>query len=227
LFFFAVSIQNHGPYDAGYMYPDLNRDLDADMPKNYLTTPGITLSIKGDYAVTNYIRGIQDADASLGRLTDYLDGVGRPVVLVFFGDHLPGLGRNFSAYQELGYPIGYDRGFEEKANIFRERYFIWANAEAREMWPGYETLRQETHRMSANYLGVYLMEQIGLDCGAYGRLVNKMRGAYPVYHPLFYGAGGRDEMPLADGAIENDSSGGLIDEYRIAQYYKLFDERIK
>ena len=217
-FCYTVSIQNHGPYDAGYMY--------GNMPKNYLTTPEITLSIKGDYAVTNYVRGVRDADASLGRLTGYFNSINRPVVLVFFGDHLPGLGNNFSAYKELGYPIGYDGGIEEKINIYRGRYLIWANRAALETWPAYETLVTQTHRLSASYLGVYVMECLGLETNAYETLVGHMRGLLPVYHTLFYGAGEEDGASLTEG--KPDTAAGIdeeaLDEYRIAQYYKLFDE---
>ena len=239
LFCFAVSIQNHGPYDAGYMY--------GEMEKNYLTTPEITLSIKSDYSVTNYVRGIQDADASLGRLTGYLESVERPVVLLFFGDHLPGLGSNFTAYKELGYPIGYDGGLEARVNIFRGRYLIWANGPARAMWPEYEAMRAGTDRMGAAYLGVYVMEKLGLDMGAYNRLVEAARLSLPVYHSMFYGTDRNDGAPVYDGKPglggNADADAGLgfdaglgadgtddllleiLEEYRIAQYYKLFDEK--
>ena len=219
LFCFTVTIQNHGPYDAGYMY--------GQIPKNYLTTPGIALSIKGDYAITNYIRGIQDADASLGRLTDYLEPAARPAVLVFFGDHLPGLGSNFAAYNELGYPIGNDGGLAEKANVYRNRYIIWANRAAREAWPEYEAMKAAPRRMSANYLGVYAMEILGLELSPYERLVADMRGRLPVYQPAFYSADRGDGAPLIAGRPEQAGAelADLIAEYKIVQYYKIFDEK--
>ena len=218
-FCFTVSIQNHGPYDAGYMY--------GEIPKNYLTTPGIALSIKGDYAITNYTRGLQDADASLGLLTGYLNSIERPVVLVFFGDHLPGLGSNFSAYKELGYPIGYDGGLDEKSNIFKGRYLIWVNRAALEKWPEYENIRTQPRRMSASFLGVYVMECLGLETNAYEKLVGHMQEILPVYHSLFYGVDEKDGSTLNEG--KPGATAGVddvsLDEYKIAQYYKLFDEK--
>ena len=253
LFCFAVSIQNHGPYDAGYMY--------GAPLYNYLTSPEITLSIKGEYTISNYIKGLQDADASLGRLTDYLETVGRPVVLVFFGDHLPGLGSNFSAYKELGYPIGYDGGLNETSSIFKGCYLIWANEAARGLWPEYESLKATTHRLSASYLGVYMMECLGYDLNAYEKLVAKMHTELPVYHSKFFGTeeengaallsgnpdteeAGMEEMGEADATAADAGAAGtgaadasaakfqneyineLLMEYRIAQYYKIFDEKI-
>ena len=224
-FCFTVSIQNHGPYDAGFMY--------GETPKNYLTTPEITLSIKGDYAVTNYIRGLRDADASLKRLTGYLEPLERPVVLLFFGDHLPGLGSNFSAYRELGYPIGYDGGLQEKINVFKGRYLIWANGAARAEWPEYEAMKSEMPRMSVNYLGIYLMGRLGLDLGAYENFVESMRGSLPVHHALFHGTDGLDGgalyagKPGEPGTAADEALLKLLGEYRIVQYYKIFDEKIE
>ena len=220
-FCFAVSIQNHGPYDAGYMY--------GKIPTNYHAAPGVELSTKSDYAITNYVRGASDADFELGRLVSYLEGVGRPVVLVFFGDHLPGLGSNFAAYKELGYPIGYDGGFEEKANIFRERYIIWANGDAEKMWPQYREMKARTHRMSAGYLGVYLVQSLGLVCDPYDNLVEAMREMLPVYHTRFYSTDEADGAGLVEGAPDSGAAAGTfaktLGDYRIAQYYKIFDEK--
>ena len=49
------------------------------------------------------MEGARDADAMLGRLRDYFAGRSEPVVLVFFGDHLPYLGDNQLGYRELGF----------------------------------------------------------------------------------------------------------------------------
>ena len=49
-----------------------------------------------------YIEGARDADAMLGRLAETFAGTDEPVVLVYFGDHLPYLGDNQLAYEELG-----------------------------------------------------------------------------------------------------------------------------
>ena len=46
---------------------------------------GISRSTLG--ALEDFATGIRDADAMLGRLTDYFSQVDEPVVLVFWGDH--------------------------------------------------------------------------------------------------------------------------------------------
>ena len=63
---YAVTIENHGPWapDDG---PG-SRDL-----------------------VSSYLRLVRNSDAMLARLLDALAGLGRPSVLVFFGDHRPSI----------------------------------------------------------------------------------------------------------------------------------------
>ncbi|MDR3121967.1 MAG: LTA synthase family protein [Clostridiales bacterium] len=222
-FNYTVSIQNHGPYDAGFMY--------GQMPQNYIAAPGTEIDAKSHYAITNYVRGLQDADASLGRLVEYFEGAARPVVLVFFGDHLPGLGSNYAAFHALGYPIGLEGGLAEKINVYQGRYLIWANDAARAQWPAYETLRRTSRRMSANYLGLYVLEKLGLTDDPYQNLVGALREALPVYHPMFYGtdeADGAELFERAKSGLPDSLPGGAADlaaDYKIAQYYKLFDEK--
>ncbi len=57
---YAVTIENHGPWDAG----------GGDLREGYL-------------------RLVRKGDAMLGSLIERLDGLDRPVTLVFFGDHRP------------------------------------------------------------------------------------------------------------------------------------------
>ncbi|MBN1759034.1 MAG: LTA synthase family protein [Chitinispirillaceae bacterium] len=86
-FIFALSMQNHGPYDE-HRYDTL------DCP----VTTG--LSAPADREYNTYLQGITDADRSLEQLTRYIRKASRPTVLFFFGDHLPGFS---SVYQETGY----------------------------------------------------------------------------------------------------------------------------
>ncbi|MBX9885242.1 MAG: LTA synthase family protein [Novosphingobium sp.] len=59
---YAVTIENHGPWDAG----------GGDLREGYL-------------------RLVRKGDAMLGRLIERLDRLDRPVTLVFFGDHRPSI----------------------------------------------------------------------------------------------------------------------------------------
>jgi hypothetical protein len=220
-FGFIVSIQNHGPYDGGWMY--------GELPPNYALAPGVELSQGSIYALTNYIHGLYCADRSLGRLADYFEQCERPVAIVFFGDHLPSLGYNFQTYSELGYPIGYGNvsgaGLQAKLNTYRAPYLIWANAEARAQWDEYGSLAAPPrNQMSANYLGYFLLDRLGMDSGAYQNFLMSAYGKLPVYGKYFSSSDNRAGHGFSKASPEYLEN--MLDEYKIVQYYKMFGESI-
>ena len=78
------------------------------------------------------IHGIHDADAALGRLTDYFADCGEPVLLVFFGDHMPGLclDAGDTVYSRLGYASSSDTGdweAEELRKMHQTDFLVWNN----------------------------------------------------------------------------------------------------
>lgn len=80
-FIFAVSIEAHGPFRQS---PTVHREI-----RNAIEVPpGLTGDAKEEYL--NYAYHISNADQELGRLWKHLKHNGRPYVLVFYGDHLPG-----------------------------------------------------------------------------------------------------------------------------------------
>ena len=75
-----------------------------------------------------YLEGVRDGDAMLGRLTEYFSKQHEPVVLVFFGDHLPYLGDNQLGYSELGMEVAIPEN--DRINVlcsYETPYVIWAN----------------------------------------------------------------------------------------------------
>jgi phosphoglycerol transferase MdoB-like AlkP superfamily enzyme len=82
IFIMAVSIEGHGPYGS---VPVSDKEQ-----RNAIPVPGgWPQAAENEYR--NYTYHISDADAALGRLRAYLERRGRPFVLAFYGDHLPGL----------------------------------------------------------------------------------------------------------------------------------------
>jgi phosphoglycerol transferase MdoB-like AlkP superfamily enzyme len=86
-FFFAVSLQNHGPYEP-------NRYSD---PTHTVQAP---ISQWARDSLRSYAEGAADADRGLQRLIDWAKQRKRPTVIAFFGDHLPPLG---PVYVETGF----------------------------------------------------------------------------------------------------------------------------
>ncbi|SDA65471.1 LTA synthase family protein [Mesorhizobium qingshengii] len=87
VFFFAVSLQNHGPYEP-------NR---YSNPTHTVQAP---ISQWARASLLSYAEGSADADRGLERLIEWAKKRERPTVIAFFGDHLPPLG---PVYVETGF----------------------------------------------------------------------------------------------------------------------------
>jgi phosphoglycerol transferase MdoB-like AlkP superfamily enzyme len=94
-FFFAISIEAHGPYDVEPAHP-AERDA-IPVPD------GITGKDKRE--LQTYLYHLRHADAELGRLVKLLAQRKRPSVVLFYGDHLPALS---NSYQTTGFVDGGD-----------------------------------------------------------------------------------------------------------------------
>jgi hypothetical protein len=93
-FVFAVSMENHGPWDETRPLPadelatiDVPADLDAGSAREF----------------RSFLHHLQRSDAALGELADWVERRERPTLLLFYGDHLPGLPEVFS---QLGFADG-------------------------------------------------------------------------------------------------------------------------
>ena len=122
---YTTTIQNHmsytaDKYGADYEYPDV--------PLTVSVSPEVETLLKV------YVEGARDADAMLGRLVDYFSATDEPVVLAFWGDHLPYLGDNQLGYAELGSEVALSE--EERSDplcSYETPYVIWANDAAAEI----------------------------------------------------------------------------------------------
>ena len=94
VFLHAVTMQNHTNYNKDN-YPDDQRVKVLNAPS------GISRSTLG--ALEDFATGIRDADAMLGRLTDYFSQVDEPVILVFWGDHYNPIDSNYDVFTKSGY----------------------------------------------------------------------------------------------------------------------------
>lgn len=219
LFHYTTTIQNHMSYTAdkygeGYDYPDVP-----------LT---VSVSEEVETMLKVYVEGVRDADAMLGRLVDYFSASGEPVVLVYFGDHLPYLGDNQQGYQELG--LTEDPAWNQ-LNAYATPYVIWANDAAAETLD-WETavnaldLPQQDGDLSAAFLGATVLELTGRTGEIpWFDFLNDLRRMAPVVQ--------KDAYLLSDGTLvsQGDLDAGesgegtalrhAVDQWRKWSYYKL------
>jgi phosphoglycerol transferase MdoB-like AlkP superfamily enzyme len=143
-FIFAVTMQNHGPYRT-------------DAKKYYAT---VEVSLKGDKAFTKesenilefYADNLVEADKQLGRLTESLQKIDEPSVVVFFGDHLPLLGEDYKVYKEAGF-LQDNGGYKEYLKTFQTPVLVWST----------EPLKNERLTLGSSFLAPYVLHSIGLE----------------------------------------------------------------
>lgn len=161
VFIYAITMQNHGPYDTK-RYENTEIKVKCD---------GFTE--QGKSILEDYTQGAHDADRSLKLLIDYFKKVEEPTVIVFFGDHLPMLGNNFSVYYETGYVKSPNAGWtnEEYKDLHSTPLLIWTN---------YPSKKSNLNVISASYLGAYLMDSINMKEPLYFEFLNYAYNNMPV-----------------------------------------------
>lgn len=180
-FTYAVTIQNHMSYTAekygDYVCPEVE------------TTAELSPEIQT--AVNVYAEGIRDANAMLEDLTEFYSEQSEPVLLVFFGDHLPYLGDNRQGYAELGLPAASVTGGEDPFAAYTAPVLFWCNdaaAEALDFANAIEALDLPADgRISACYLGAVVLELTGRgEVSPWFAFLNEMRRELPVLHNGYY-----------------------------------------
>ena len=119
-YIYTMTMQNHQPYYAG-RYEEHRVEVSSDL-----------LSQEDLEVLGCYVDGLYDADRMLGKLVDYFSAVEEPVILVFAGDHIPGLYLNDteSIYSKLGrVPTSTSTGWsaEDYREMLSTDYIIWTN----------------------------------------------------------------------------------------------------
>jgi len=225
LFHYSTTIQNHMSYTADkygsdYPFPALE------------SSAQISDSVKTMLEV--YLEGVRDGDAMLGRLTEYFSKQNEPVVLVFFGDHLPYLGDNQLGYSELGMEVAIPEN--DRINVlcsYETPYVIWANdaAAATLDWKSAVEMLgiPENGKISASFLGAAVAELTGrAEQDNWFRYLNELRRITPVVQKKTYMTMDGTYIPnreLDDWASESGLTGqdirAAVLKWRQWSYYNL------
>ena len=173
LFNYTTTIQNHMSYTAakygeGHVSPELQTDL--------------ALPAETETMLSVYMEGVRDSSEMLVALTQYLDTLDEPTVLVFFGDHRPNLG---TACTELGLRYNLNETPQETVDTYAVPYVIWSNeayASAVDLPARYAALAlPENGYLSDNYLGAMVLQLIGYHGqSAFFDELNALRAELPV-----------------------------------------------
>ncbi len=193
-FIFGVTMQNHGGYNTGL--------VDLIPGKEYPSAAGNFPD------AIEYCSLIQRSDDALGYFVEQLKNMSEPVVLLFFGDHLPSLDPAF--YDEL---LGKEfETLDEKQLMYSVPFAIWAN---------YDIEEQNVGLTSLNYLGNFLFEAAGLSLPPYNQLLEEIRGQIPALNVHGYYSPENQCMTALTDAQGEEAF--CLDLYRQLQYNNIFD----
>ncbi len=161
MFLYGISMENHSTYVDKYTQEELT------------VSPQSALTGEAANDLLNLSQGIHNASAALGKLVDYFRTVDEPTIIVFFGDHLPGLGLagGGTVYSELGM-VPEDTStwsVEQFARLHSTEYLIWSNEP--DLLPAEPGATVET---SCNYLGANILKLSGVDLPLYWQLVARL-----------------------------------------------------
>lgn len=185
LFLYGISMENHTPHD-GTKYAD----------DGY--TVAFTSPLSGEAAgvLADVSQGAANASAALGRLADYFREQEEPTVILFFGDHRPGLGLSdnvSSVYSALDMIPGSSQSqwtAEQLAELHSTSYLIWSND------PDYLPAPAGSEQaVSCNYFGLSVLDAADVSLPLYWRLLKDVSSTRIIdtveYHL------GRDGVPSA------------------------------
>ena len=193
VFYFAVTMQNHGGYTNAADYPSFRQTVHATgVAKDDLST---------------YLSLLQLSDRALEKLVNYFWYKDEPTVILMFGDHQP----NDSVVNTLAKHYGTDisSSAEAIARRYEVPFVLWANFDIEEA-DGVET--------SLNYLPGLLLEAAGLPATpAQLYLRDELTPLYKTVSAA--GARRADGSFLSPDAI--DAEDGLR-RYAMLQYNYLF-----
>lgn len=181
LFLFGVSMEAHGPYEAGrYQQQTVRFESELDD--------------EARQQLEAYLEAANHADRELGALVSYFSKVNSPVFIVFFGDHLPSLPRVF---EQTGVISSLERpDLRQLEFLHQVPLLIWTNT---------RTAPRPLGGLSASFLGPVLLELTGTPGSRYTDFLGDVRRALPVMVPgLVSDAEGvfSDEPPASLRALE-------------------------
>ena len=197
-----VTMQNHMPYGDFY---DNNEFVDADISEG--------LSESEKYNIDTYTKGINWTDQETADFLNQLDQMDKPITVIFYGDHLPGI---------------YATADEDKNNktvLHETDYFIWSNSASASH--GAKVDPSTTAYTSSNYFMPLAAEHMNAKVSPYLAMLTDLKQQIPAMSRVIDSNGG-----IGQGkATYLDQNGNrikatkvsrkaqqLLEDYKLVQY---------
>ncbi|MBR2750503.1 MAG: LTA synthase family protein [Clostridiales bacterium] len=198
MFMFNVTMQNHGSYKS--TDPDFNQDVRLlEYPDMFPETE-------------QYLSLARQSDVAVEYLIEYFKKVDEPVVICFFGDHLPSMINGF--YEKLLGRNSEDLNGKEMQKLYTTDFFIWAN---------YDIPECEVETISLNYLSTLLMQTAGLELPEYNLLIAEAYESFPLLSKMGIIDNEGNRFNTLDEAMWLEKA-SILKDYNILTYNNVFGE---
>lgn len=187
-FLFNVTMQNHSGYER---WEDVEKAASVEeFGSEYYPDTQVYLSLvkASDDAVKQLVETYRDSD--------------EPTMIIFFGDHQPGLPA--IAQRE------FYRNVDSYLDWYKSKFFIWTN---------YGTETAHDVEISANYLPWLILERGHFPLPPYVQMLREVHERYPVISAM----GVIDAEGNEYGSVNELPDDPLIQKYRNIQYANMFD----
>lgn len=199
-FYQVVTMQNHMPYED--FYPD-NQFKDEDTSSN--------LQDDEKQNIETYTKGLSYTDQATAEFLNQLNHIDRPITVVFYGDHLPGI---------------YSIAYSSKDNILglhETDYFIWSNDASKSSVTKLDDA--SSAYTSSNYFSAQLASHLNAKVSPYLAFLTKMHETIPAISIPSSAGGNADEPVYLDAAgnrINNKQlskeAKTMLHDYQLIQY---------
>ena len=197
-----VTMQNHMPYGDYY---DNNEFSDANISED--------LSDGERWNINTYTKGINWTDQETADFLNQLDQIDKPITVIFYGDHLPGI---------------YDTADMDKNNktvLHETDYFIWSNSAS----PSHDTKVNPitTAYTSSNYFMPLAAEHMNAKVSPYLAMLTELQQEVPAMSRVIgtNGGIGQGKATYLDYAGNNIKATALstrakklLEDYKLIQY---------
>lgn len=203
-FIFNVTMQNHGGYTNTYY--GFDNTVTADKLNNS--------------ALDQYLSLIKLTDEDLKNLIEYFSNVDEKTIVVFFGDHQPNDTVASSVLAANG--MDYNNLSNEELKLrYQVPYVIWANYDIDEA-AGKDT--------SVNYLAANVLKAAGVPTNDYQSFLLKLQEEYPIISAVRTDKTAdktldkaSNKSDKATGSKKKQADSDMLNDYKLLQYYRLFD----
>nr|MCR4590852.1 sulfatase-like hydrolase/transferase [Lachnospiraceae bacterium] len=198
VFAFNVTMQNHASYAEEY--DNLKKDVKITDEKKAAHTDDLE----------TYLSLLKLSDAAFKEMIEHYERSDKKTLVLFFGDHQPATVNFEQVFMNLG-TDRHDLSDDTVWDTYKVPFVIWAN---------YEIEEERDVKTSVNYLGNLMLKAAGIPLNGYRAFTDELSKKAPVVTAI------RTED--SDGNSENLSKTHIdLSEYKMLQYYELFDREIK